>query len=464
MAQARQALHQLLGTLSESDRFRLIAFSNAVRVQGRDWTPARGGNVERARAWVDDLVADGGTNIGAALEEAFRLESPRDRLPVILFLTDGLPSVGEQSPERLADLAEERAGRARIFAFGVGHDVNTMLLDRLGEAGRGDTDYVEPGENVERVLSLLAAKIQHPVLTDLRLWGGPIEIDEVYPVRLPDVFAGEELVLFGRYGGAGQAQMTVNGRRLGATVDFSTEHRFPDATDANDFIPRLWASRKLGHLERQIWTEGETESLATEIRTLALRYGLPSRYTSYLVEEPGVVAQQGSAPMGSGGRTFANGAPVDAVMSKVRQNAPAAQSSGASAVRSAEAARQRRETSSADDLRRADERLVAELEERDGLGEPTKAMGGRLFRLRDGVWTDVAFVDGGRLIEIRAFSAAYFDLVRSVPELGLVARGMDRVVVAGEELSIRFGEEGREDLSAPELADVVRGFRGEDGS
>jgi Ca-activated chloride channel family protein len=146
--QARQALHQMLGTLSPDDRFRLVSFSSAVHAQSSDWSFARGAALTGAREWVDDLVADGGTNIGAALDEAFRLQSPDSRLPVVLFLTDGLPSVGEESPERLADIAERRAGRARVFAFGVGHDVNTHLLDRLGEAGRGDTDYVQPGENV----------------------------------------------------------------------------------------------------------------------------------------------------------------------------------------------------------------------------------------------------------------------------------------------------------------------------
>jgi len=200
MTQAREALHQLLGSLSSEDRFRLLSFSSSVRPFSRDWTEARGTGIERARSWIDRLAADGGTNIEAALTEAFRLESPRGRLPVVVFVTDGLPSVGQESPELLAQIAETQAGRARVFAFGVGNDVNTQLLDRLGEAGRGDTDYVEPGENVERALSLLAAKIKYPVLTDLALFGGPMDLEEIYPVRLPDVFAGDELVLFGRFG------------------------------------------------------------------------------------------------------------------------------------------------------------------------------------------------------------------------------------------------------------------------
>ncbi len=137
---------------------------------------------------------------------------------------------------------------------------------------------------------------------------------------------------------------------------------------------------------------------------------------------------------------------------------------GASAVRMAEAARQRRETTDADDLRRADEALLAEMADRNEAMEPTKAIGGRIFRLRDGVWTDVAFEDGGPLIEIKAFSSAYFDLVRAVSELELVLRELGTVVVAGAELSLSVGDEGVDEISASELTELVNGFRGEDGA
>jgi len=446
IGQAKQALHQLLSTLSANDRFRLIAFSNAIRIQSREWSFARGADLQRADEWVDDLIADGGTNIGAALDEAFRLESPRGRLPVVLFLTDGLPSVGEQSPERLADQAEARAGRARVFAFGVGNDVNTHLLDRLGEAGRGDTDYVEPGENVERVISLLTAKIQHPVLTELDVSAGRIDLEEIYPVQIPDVFAGEELVLFGRFSGDGSGAISVAGERQGGDVRFATDVTFPEESDANAYIPRLWASRKLGHLERQIWTEGESASLVEEIRRLALRYGLPSRYTSYLVEEPDVVVGR---PVGSrvGGRTFNSPAPT-----------------GSLAVRAADVARQRREISSAGDFDEAEKAAVADLLERDDAAMPARAVGGRLFRLQDGVWTDAAHETSRGVTRVKAFSAAYFALLNALPELEPVLAELSDVVIAGAESSVRVGDEGIEEISTSELRELVAGFRGTDGA
>ncbi|MGE0158744.1 MAG: VWA domain-containing protein [Gemmatimonadales bacterium] len=451
--QARQAMHQLLGTLSSDDRFRLVSFSSAVQAQSTEWSFARGDALTRARSWIDRLVADGGTNIGAALDEAFRLESPDSRLPVVLFLTDGLPSVGEESPERLAEIAERRAGRARVFAFGVGHDVNTHLLDRLGEAGRGDTDYVQPGENVERVISLLATKIRNPVLTDLELDGGRLRIDEIYPVRIPDVFTGEELVLFGRFStegrGESRGRLTVRGRRAGRALAFVTDVTLPEESSANAYIPRLWAARKLGHLERQIWTEGETRSLVEEIRTLALRYGLPSRYTAYLVEEPDMVADM-PLPAGGGRRM-----PVGAFGQSAAPAAPSA-ATGAGAVRAAESARERRLARNEADLLKAQDEMAASLGDR----EDARAVAGRLFTTREGVWTDAAHTDATRTIRVKSFTAAYFDLLRALPELEPVLRELSDVVVAGERVSVRVGSEGVESLSAAELAGLVTDFRG----
>ncbi len=392
IGQAKAALHGLLGTLAREDRFRLIAFSNAVRVLDTEWSAATGAKLQAAGRWVDDLVADGGTNIGGALDEAFRVSSPDDRLPVVIFLTDGLPSVGEQSPERLADRAEQRAGRARVFAFGVGHDVNTHLLDRLGEAGRGSTQYVEPGENVERALGLLAAKIRHPVLTDLEIAGAPVRLDEVYPVRLPDVFAGEELVLFGRYHGEGDGSVRIRGTRSGRTETFAADADFPRTSEANAYIPRLWASRKLGHLTRQIWTEGETPDLVAQIRELALRYGLPSAYTSYLVQEPDVVLADRQVPVGGvPRRTDAPGLFLP--------SAPAA-ASGAQAVRRAKEAGQLREAKSMEALAAAEDELTAGMV--SGSGGGRRAEGGRIFRLEDGVWTDLAHADDAVVFRVKA--------------------------------------------------------------
>ncbi|HUG38863.1 MAG TPA: VIT domain-containing protein [Longimicrobiales bacterium] len=448
MEQTREALHQLLGSLSPDDRFRLVSFSSRVATSADEWTRADAEGIREARRWVDGLRANGGTAIAAALEEAFRLGSPEGRLPIVVFLTDGLPTVGEQDPERIAAAAERRSGRARVFAFGVGYDVNTYLLDRLGQAGKGSTEYVEPGEDVERALGTLAAKITHPVLTDLEIEGAPVRLTELYPGDLPDLFAGEELVLFGRYRGQGEGTLRLSGRRTGRTERFGTTASFPARARTNDFIPRLWASRKLGELSRQVRLNGANPELVEEIRQTALRYGLLSEYTSYLVQEPGVLADAAQrGQLGSGGVRLE---------SLVITGAPApAAATGEAAVKASEASRARREVASAAALDEAEQELV-----RNQAAAGVRVVAGRTFRLREAVWTEVTLADSARVVRIESFSDAYFALLREAPELRPIVTQLGAVRIAGAGVALEFGDAGESTLSPDRARRLVAEFRG----
>jgi Ca-activated chloride channel family protein len=446
MAQARAALVALLETLDAQDRFRLLSFSNAVHAQSEGWTPARPDEVARAQAWVERLDADGGTNISGALDEAFRVAPGEGRLPVVIFLTDGLPTVGERDPERIAVNVEQERGRARVFAFGVGHDVNTHLLDRLSVAARGATDYVQPGESVERALSLLAAKIRHPVLTDLEIAGAPVRLREIYPVHLPDLFAGQELVPFARYEGQGEGELAVTGRRAGRSERFAATASFPRQSEDNAYLPRLWASRKLGHLTRQVWLEGPTPSLVEEIKQTALRYGLPSEYTAYLVREPEMVA--GNVRGAVGGRQQAN-----AFRAPPPPSAPA-EAQGAGAVASAARARRLRDASTSADLAKL------ESAEEQSTVAGTRQVAGRLFQERDGVWMEAASSAQLPLVTVKLFSRAWFDLLAALPEVAQAARELGRVELAGTRVRIRVDSEGLDQLMPEQLAAIARGFRG----
>jgi Ca-activated chloride channel family protein len=440
--QAKAALRQLLGTLDRDDRFRLLSFSNGVTAFRSGWAEPTGRVLRDAHAWIDRLDADGGTNIAGALDEAFRLDSPEARLPIVVFLTDGLPSVGEQNPERIAQQAEQHHGRARVFAFGVGYDVNTYLLDRLSAAGRGATQYVQPGEDVEQALSVLAAKVQHPVLTDLALGDAPAELEEIYPGTLPDLFQGEELVVFGRYRASGRDRsgaITVTGRRNRRTERYATDAAFPDHATGNEFIPRLWASRKIGFLTQQVRLNGSNEELVEEIRRTALRYGLLSEYTSYLVQEPEDIAVRRDAR----GRGQA-------------MNAPAAVpvQSGAGAVAAAEQSRMKREAKSAVDLEEMEDAFIA----RGHIGQQ-RHVAGRLFAQQEGVWTDVMHADSARTVAIAPYSEAYFALLGMAPELEPYFQEFEEVLVAGERVSIRIADGGAETMSTRGLERLVREFR-----
>ncbi len=442
--QAKRAIRQLLASLDRGDRFRLLAFNGAVRHFRTGWSPGAGDAVAAGMQWTAALATNGGTNIAGALQAAFDVPSTTERLGIVLFLTDGLPSVGEEDPERIAAAAEGVRGNARVFAFGVGHDVNTYLLDRLSAAGRGSTAYVEPGEDVETALGTLVAKIQHPVLTDLRLLDAPAEIVELYPRTLPDLFAGDDLVVFGRFRshGAVTGAMRLAGRRNGREERFGATVTFPAHRDEHDFIASLWAARKIGELSRDLRLEGHSDALVDEIRRTALRYGLLSEYTSYLVQEPDAFAAAPAA-QGRTGIVPAARAPQLA--------------SGGGAVRVAEQARVRRESKSMADLGAADERMLAAS---SPVTASERVVAGRRFRRSGTQWNDVAAPDGVPAVTFAAFSPAYFAVLAALPELQPFAAAFAEVTIGGEGIVIGIAADGTETLAADAVPRLVRAFRG----
>jgi len=445
--QAKAALRQALNTLGGQDRFRLIAFSNRVTNFRDGFAAASPENLEAARRFVDGLQADGGTNIAGALDAALSATVAEERLPLVLFLTDGIPSVGEQAPERIAQNAGARIGRSRIFTFGVGHDVNTYLLDRLAQEGRGTAEYVAPEANVEAAVGSLLNKIRHPALANLRIEHAPVGLVQTYPSRLPDIFFGEELVIFGRYHGTGDGEVVVSGQRGGRTERFTAQAVFPASATENEFIPRLWASRRIGELTRQIRIEGASQNLVQEVRELGLRYGILTEYTSYLVQEPVTSTAQL--------QTMRQVMPNQAAPA-----APRAQT-GAGAFNSARSSSAMMGAGSLAAADAAAEARIGEL----GAGRGTalsnmRRVHGRLFVKIGHVWTDAAHQDSLRVIEVAPFSEAYFQLVRVLPGVAQYLRLGDEVLVAGRRASIKVTASGTTAWRAGQLDAVVRAFRG----
>ena len=444
--QAKAALRQAIQSLRPDDRFRLVAFSTRV-VNFRDgFVPATAENLQAARAFLDGLAADGGTNIAGALDAVLGADSPGERLPIVVFVTDGVPTVGEQSPDRIASLAGGRIGRARIFTVGVGFDVNTYLLDRLAAEGRGSAEYVPPGADIETAMSGLLGKIQHPALVNLRLAGSPVELTQTYPATLPDLFYGEELVVFGRYRGTASGPVVVTGERNGRTERFTAEAAFPATAAGNDFVPRLWASRRIGDLTRQIRIEGATPALIEEVRSLGLRYGILTEYTSYLVQEPRTAWNQ-PAPMPASA-TLRGGA------------AGAAQQTGRDAFANAKASAALGGVSTLAAADRVAATRAMELAAGAPGGSAVRRAGGRLFVQSDSVWTDASYRDSLKVTVVAPFSDAYFALVRALPEIAPCLSVGDRVVVAGRRTGVKIAAGGLTAWRTGELETLVRAFRG----
>ena len=306
--QARRALAYCVSKLNSADRFNVISFSHAAKPWRDGLTPATPENLEAAAAHARRLEAAGGTAIHEALTTALDqilgrsvddgnlrpkpedrgLSTPSDgRVRYIAFLTDGLPTIGETDPDRiLRDTAARARGRVRICSFGVGHDVNTRLLDALAMDGEGATDYVLPGEDIEVRMSAFQDKISTPVLADVRLRVDGVETDDLYPRRIGDLHRGGQIAVVGRFRGGGKADVELRGHDGERERSFRYPVRFEGSgTVENDFLPRLWAGRKVMFLLNEIKINGANREVVDEVVRLATRYGIVTPYTSFLITE-----------------------------------------------------------------------------------------------------------------------------------------------------------------------------------
>lgn len=286
--QAKKALQFCVENLNDNDRFEVIRFSTEVEPVFGKLVEASKSNREHAEHFVQDLKAIGATDINDAMQTALKLRPAEgDRPFVVIFLTDGQPTVGvTDSDEIVSHTKDWSGGHTRVFCFGIGTDVNTHLLDRIAEETRAASQFVLPEEDLEVKVSSFFAKIKEPVLANPTLaFGGDVRANRLYPSTLPDLFKGEQLVVVGRYSGHGKSAAVIEGTVNGENKKFAQDVAFSESSADSAFIPRLWATRRVGYLLEQIRLHGENAELRDEVTDLARRYGIVTPYTAYLITE-----------------------------------------------------------------------------------------------------------------------------------------------------------------------------------
>jgi Ca-activated chloride channel family protein len=297
---------------------------------------------------------------------------------------------------------------------------------------------------------MLVGKLRRPALVNLHVVQSPVELRDLTPGALPDLFYGEELVVFGRYHGTGTGQVIIEGERNGHRERFTAEASFPSTSAANEFIPKLWASRRIGDLTRQIRLEGASEGRIRDVRELGLRYGILTEYTSYLVQEPTLAIRH------ERGRPDAMQVLPSAASAMAAPIGATAQTGKAAFDRAAESGH----LSQANSLAEADAAVERKFTAISRASRELRRAGGRMFALKDGVWTDVRQEDSLRVVTVVPFSAAYFAVLRALPEVTASLQTDGPVLIAGKQASLKVAAGGRDTLSAAEVQAFVRAFRG----
>lgn len=412
MEQAKRALKYCVQSLGTKDRFAIVDFSTEARSMSEKLLDADEAGKKEALTYIKDMNARGGTNIHEALTKALNMAPKNSKRPfLVCFMTDGEPTVGEIDPQKIVkDVTKANQTNARIFVLGVGHDLNTKLLDRMADKNNGARTYITEGENIEVKVSSFYNKIAFPALSNVKLtYGKNIRVNHVYPKNLPDLFVGGQLKVMGRYKGHGPTAITLTGIKNGKEVKLVFEPKFAKKS-TNEEVPALWANRKIAFLLDQIRLHGEKKELKEEIVRLAKKFGIVTPYTSYLVTEDERRRPRRTAGRWNRGRNQAfgggganNPAPnsprADAAKKMEEAKKGLKQSTGKSAVEGSRELQKYKDKSNIESL---------------GGQSQIKRIAGKTFYNIDGTWVDSTYDEKAKLakVEVKPFSAEYFKLIQ----------------------------------------------------
>ncbi len=300
--QVREAAYQILAGIEEGEAFNLFVYNEAVDAFSEGSVQKTPESTQRARDYLKNVNPRGGTNIHDALVEALRQPPREGTLPLVLFLTDGLPTIGQTSERAIRDAAlKGNPYNRRVFTFGVGLDVNTPLLNSIASETRATPTFVLPGEDVEAKVAQVFRRLAGPVLTRPELKTGSGRTQEILPLRLPDLFEGDQLIVLGKYLGEDPLSFTLTGNYLGKERTFKFQFGLDKATTKNAYVPRLWANRKIAELIEGIRKLGGNGSpsvavasavrdprikeLVDEVVLLSTEFGILTEYTAFLARE-----------------------------------------------------------------------------------------------------------------------------------------------------------------------------------
>jgi len=410
---ARAALEFGVESLNQRDRFNVISFSGEEHLMKAGLIEANRDGKQAGLRFIDNLRAEGGTNINDALIAALKQFQSSDRPAMVVFLTDGLPTVGPTDVKEIIRNAQSanRAG-VRLFTFGVGYDVNTNLLDKLAADNRGVSDYIEPQEDLEIKVSNFFARVNYPVLSDLKLDFGGVEIDSLYPRAIGDLFKNSQLVIVGRYkNNVSEATIRLTGKIGSREAAFTFAGQpFPAERGDNAFLARLWATRRVGYLLEQIRLNGENRELKDEIIQLGTRYGIVTPYTSFLVTEDLKDIGRIERPREQPPRPMDERRAFDA-MAKAPASRPGAssgiggQASGELAVVYSQAEKKMKESDKVDS---PDSYLMS-----------MRTVSDKTFKLKGDEWIDTEFKDESTLpqVKLQFGSDQFFNLIAKEPKL-----------------------------------------------
>ncbi len=287
---AKEAMKHAIDGLNPRDTFNLITFAGDTHVLFPKPVAATRENLRLAQDFLADRRGGGGTEMMKAIRAALDPTNSQEHVRIVCFMTDGY--IGNEN-EIISEIKQHP--KARIFSFGIGSSVNRFLLDKMAQAGRGEVEYVALNDDGSKAAQRFHERVQNPLLTDIEVeWGG-LQVADVLPKQIPDLFSAKPLVLTGKYTGSGRATIRLRGKQAGQLLTREIVVDFPASQAQHDVLATLWARTKIDDLTMQDPGNAERLDLRESITALGLQYRLMTQYTSFVAVEEKIITD-GTTP------------------------------------------------------------------------------------------------------------------------------------------------------------------------
>ncbi len=279
---SRRAVAAFVKTLGKKDRFNLITFNVEAETLWGEMRPVTPESTKRAKKFLESKKARGSTVLRPAIEVAYQYVQS-DRPLNVVILSDGMTE--RKNRRKLVRLARNRPEGTRIFAVGIGNEVNRPLLRQMAKKAGGLSTFVSRGSDFERQAKAFRRKLTRPAVHDvaIRFDGG--QVYDVEPQEPRNLYHGSPLRFYGRYKKAGPTKVTVTGKSQGQQFERSVEVELPETEDANPEIERMWAWRRVQRLLARARKTGSAGEVRQRIVSLGERYSIATRFTSFIVLE-----------------------------------------------------------------------------------------------------------------------------------------------------------------------------------
>jgi Ca-activated chloride channel family protein len=289
---AKEAMKLALDGMHPRDTFNLITFAGDTHILFEKPVPATPENMRKAQAFLASRAGGGGTEMMRAIKAALDPSDSQQHIRVVCFMTDGY--VGND----LAILGEiKKHPNARVFSFGIGNSVNRYLLDKMAEEGRGDVEYIALNDDGSAAARRFHERVRSPLLTDISLDFGSLQVADVYPRRINDLFSAKPVIIHGRFTKSGSGVIRLKGKAFGAETVREIPVTFPENEPGHDVLATLWARTRIGELMSQDYEGVQSGSAKPEVKDtitdLGLEFRLMTQFTSFVAVEERIVTDGG---------------------------------------------------------------------------------------------------------------------------------------------------------------------------